>query len=75
MSHRLHATNLREAAERYGDFSDYRISKRAGIPRATLSRLVNGQGEPTITTLMRLAACYRMTVESLVRETETSVAA
>lgn len=75
MSHRLHTTNLRAAAARNGDLSDYRIAQRAGIPRATLSRLVNGQGEPTISTLMRLATCYRMSIESLVREVETETAA
>jgi transcriptional regulator with XRE-family HTH domain len=75
VSHRLHTTNLREVAAQNGDLTDYRIAQRAGIPRATLSRLVNGQGEPTISTLMRLAACYRMSIESLVREADTPVAA
>lgn len=74
MSHRLHVSNLRKAAAQEGDLTDYRIAKRSGIPRATLSRLVNGQGEPTITTLMLLATCYGMTIESLVRKAEAPMA-
>ncbi|OKI16601.1 helix-turn-helix transcriptional regulator [Streptomyces sp. CB03911] len=68
MAHQLNATALRNVAEKLGDKTDYRISKRSGVARATLSRLVNGQGEPSIGTLMRLAACYRVSVESLVYE-------
>lgn len=68
MSHRLNAEKLRAAAALVGDVTDYRIAKRAGIPRATLSRLVNGQGEPTITTLMLLATCYGVSVETLIRD-------
>lgn len=74
MSHRLNVENLREAAARKGDITDYRIAKRSSIPKTTLSRLVNGQGEPTITTLMLLATCYGMTIESLVRRTDAPMA-
>lgn len=75
MSHRLHAANLREVAARAGDTTDYRIAKRSGVPSATLSRLVNGQVEPTITNLMRLAACYGMSIEALIRTSDTAIAA
>jgi transcriptional regulator with XRE-family HTH domain len=75
MSHRLNAENLRLAAARAGDLTDYRIAKRSGVPRATLSRLVNGQGEPTISSLMLLATCYRVSIESLVRKAEAATAA
>jgi transcriptional regulator with XRE-family HTH domain len=68
MAHQLNAIALRKVAAKLGDETDYRIAKRSGVARATLSRLVNGQGEPSITTLMRLAACYRVSVESLVYE-------
>jgi len=66
MSHRLNAASLREAAARAGDTTDYQIAKRSGLARATLSRLVNGRVEPSVTNLMRLASCYRVSAESLI---------
>jgi len=74
MSHRLNTIKLREVAAREGDLTDYQIARRSGLPRATLSRLVNGIGEPTISTLMRLSACYRVPVEALVREVGLDIA-
>ncbi|MGA5820853.1 helix-turn-helix domain-containing protein [Kitasatospora sp. NPDC094028] len=67
MAHRLDADSLRKAAARAGDTTDYRIAKRSGLARATLSRLVNGRVEPSVTNIMRLANCYGVTVESLLR--------
>ncbi|MEU4296379.1 MULTISPECIES: helix-turn-helix domain-containing protein [Kitasatospora] len=67
MAHRLNADSLRKVAARAGDTTDYRIAKRSGLARATLSRLVNGRVEPSVTNVMRLATCYGVTVESLLR--------
>lgn len=73
MSHRLHAANLREVAAKAGDTTDYQIAKRSGISRPTLSRLVNGHVEPSITNLLKLSRCYGMTVESLIRTVDAEV--
>lgn len=74
MSHRLDAATLRAVAEQRGDRTDNQIAQRAGLPKATLSRLINGIGEPTVTTVMRLARCYAVSVESLLRETNPDLA-
>jgi transcriptional regulator with XRE-family HTH domain len=72
MAHRLNAESLRSAASALGDRTDLSIAKRAGLPRATLSRLVNGHVEPTLTNLVRLASCYGLTIESLIREADAA---
>ncbi|MEU8920344.1 helix-turn-helix transcriptional regulator [Kitasatospora sp. NPDC048545] len=73
MTHRLNIANLREVAIKLGDKSDYSIAKRSGVSRATLSRLASGQAEPSIGTLMKLAASYRVMVEYLVCEPEQAL--
>lgn len=71
MSHRLHVANLRAAATQAGDTSDAQIARRAGIGKATLSRLVNHTTEPTLTTIRKIAAAYGLTVDDLVDEQPT----
>lgn len=68
MSHRLHADNLRKAAAACGDTTDYKIMKRTGISKSAISRLVNQQVEPTVSTLKRLAACYGLDITDLLQE-------
>ncbi|MFE2407087.1 helix-turn-helix domain-containing protein [Kitasatospora sp. NPDC059408] len=70
----MNARSLREAAALAGDTTDYRIAKRSGLARATLSRLVNGRVEPSVTNVMRLAKCYGVTVESLLRPVDVNAA-
>lgn len=74
MSHRLNAEHLRQIAAKHGDFNDARIAKRSGVHRATLHRLANGRGEPTIGVLMMLANTYDIQVESLVRSADEAPA-
>lgn len=46
------------------------VSQRAGISRATLSRLERGESSPTAATLGRLCAVYGCTVSHLMAEVE-----
>jgi transcriptional regulator with XRE-family HTH domain len=54
---------LRTAAAQLGDHSDYLIAKRTGVPASSISRIVNGQGDPKISALQRLGAPYGLSLK------------
>lgn len=48
-----------------GDTSDYKIVKRTGLGKATISRMVNGTASPAVSTLMCLSITYGIPVADL----------
>lgn len=65
MPQRLNVAKLRQIAAEHGDTSDADICRRAGIGKATLSRLVNRLAQPMLTTIGKLATAYSVTVDEL----------
>lgn len=62
----LNTDKLRAVASEAGDKSLYRISKRTGLNLGNLSKIVRREWGPSLDTVMRLAAAYRIPVEQLV---------
>lgn len=66
MPQRLNVAKLRQIAADHGDHSDADICRRAGIGKATLSRLVNRLAQPMLATIGKLADAYNIKVDDLV---------
>lgn len=65
MSHRLNIRNVREAARKLGDHTDYAIARRTGLGKATISRLANGACQPNAATQNRFLDTYGMSINKL----------
>jgi transcriptional regulator with XRE-family HTH domain len=55
-----------------GDTSDYKIWKRTGLGKATISRMVNGTASPAVSTLMCLSITYGIPVADLLLDVAAS---
>lgn len=71
---RLNTAALHEAADRAGDDSGTKISKRTGISEATVSRLTRGVTAPSLATLLQFRSVYRVPLDDLI-DTDTEAAA
>ena len=69
---RLNAAALRDAADRAGDDSGTKISRRTGICESTVSRLMRGRSAPTLATLLRLRTVYEVPLDDLIDDTEAA---
>jgi transcriptional regulator with XRE-family HTH domain len=59
------AANLKDQREARG-LTQQELSERSGVPRPTLAHLESGQGNPTLTVLIKVAAALGTGIEALV---------
>ena len=57
--------NIRELREARG-LSQEQLARLSGIPRATWTNLESGEGNPTITVLLKVASALQVSVEELI---------
>ncbi|MFI5525037.1 helix-turn-helix domain-containing protein [Streptomyces platensis] len=73
--YRLRIKALRDAATAEGDKTPYAISKRTGLSQSAAYRILSGESQPDLNSLLLLAETYGVTVESLMERTELAEAA
>lgn len=73
--YRLLPHRLREAAASKGDHTGYAIAKRTGLAESTISRLLSGQQQPGVNTLLRLSRAYGVSTDDLMEHDEPTEAA
>ncbi len=66
------AHNLRELREARS-LTQQELSDRSGVPRPTLAHLESGQGNPTLSVLIKVAAALGIGIEALVSATKPKV--
>jgi XRE family transcriptional regulator, regulator of sulfur utilization len=66
------AYNLRELREQRS-LTQQELSDRSGVPRPTLAHLESGQGNPTLTILIKVAAALGIGIEALVSASKPKV--
>jgi XRE family transcriptional regulator, regulator of sulfur utilization len=66
------AANLRDQREARG-LTQQELSDRSGVPRPTLAHLESGQGNPTLSVLIKVAAALGTGIESLVAAAKPKV--
>jgi transcriptional regulator with XRE-family HTH domain len=66
------AANLKDQREARG-LTQQELSDRSGVPRPTLAHLESGQGNPTLSVLIKVAAALGTGIESLVAATKPKV--
>lgn len=75
-TYRFRADRLAEAARAAGDRSSYAIAKRTGLSQTAVQRIRKGTSEPTLASLIALAAPYQLTLDELIeRMTPTQASA
>jgi transcriptional regulator with XRE-family HTH domain len=60
------ATNLRSLREARG-WSQQQLADNSGVPRPTIAHLESGEGNPTLSVLVRVATALGVSLEHLVR--------
>lgn len=70
MSHRLNIKKLREVAAEAGDHTAYRIAKRTRLSQSTISRLVNGECQPSVATQNSFVTAYELDLRDLMTVTD-----
>lgn len=66
------AVNLKDQREARG-LTQQELSDRSGVPRPTLAHLESGQGNPTLSVLIKVAAALGTGIEALVSATKPKV--
>ena len=66
------AVNLKDQREAKG-LTQQELSDRSGVPRPTLAHLESGQGNPTLSVLIKVAAALGSGIEALVAATRPKV--
>jgi transcriptional regulator with XRE-family HTH domain len=66
------AVNLKDQREARG-LTQQELSERSGVPRPTLAHLESGQGNPTLSVLIKVAAALGTGIEALVSATKPKV--
>lgn len=72
---RLRIDRLREAAAEHGDETRHAIYRRTGISESSCYRILNGQSQPDLNSLLLFAETYSVSVESLMERIESVPAA
>jgi transcriptional regulator with XRE-family HTH domain len=63
------AANLKDLREARG-LTQQELSDRSGVPRPTLAHLESGQGNPTLSVLIKVAAALGISIEALVSQSK-----
>ena len=66
------ATNLRSLRKERG-WTQQTLADRLGLTRPTLGAYEEGRSEPKLSVLIDMAACFKVTVDALVRGSEVEV--
>src|ERR1051325_7333416 len=66
------AAHLKDPREARG-LTQQELSDRSGVPRPTLAHLESGQGNPTLSVLIKVAAALGIGIEALVAPTKPKV--
>jgi transcriptional regulator with XRE-family HTH domain len=66
------ALNLKDLREARG-LTQQELSDRSGVPRPTLAHLESGQGNPTLSVLIKVAAALGIGIEALVSASKPKV--
>jgi XRE family transcriptional regulator, regulator of sulfur utilization len=66
------ASNLKDLREARG-LTQQELSDRSGVPRPTLAHLESGQGNPTLSVLIKVAASLGIGIEALVSASKPKV--
>ena len=66
------AANLKDLREERG-LTQQELSERSGVPRPTLAHLESGQGNPTLSVLIKVAAALGIGIEALVSQSKPKV--
>ncbi|MBQ1122585.1 helix-turn-helix domain-containing protein [Streptomyces sp. B15] len=66
--YRLRVRTLLSAAEKLGDTTGYAIAQRSGVPESSVSRIVRGQSQPGVISLLRLCRTYGLDIDDLIEE-------
>lgn len=66
------ATNLRKLRESRG-WSQQQLADNSGVPRPTVAHLESGDGNPTLSVLVRIATALGVSLEHLVRRMSTGL--
>lgn len=66
------ASNLKDLREARG-LTQQELSERSGVPRPTLAHLESGQGNPTLSVLIKVAAALGIGIEALVSQAKPKV--
>lgn len=66
------AVNLKDQREAKG-LTQQELSDRSGVPRPTLAHLESGQGNPTLSVLIKVAAALGVGIETLVSASKPKV--
>ncbi|NUP24148.1 MAG: helix-turn-helix transcriptional regulator [Streptomyces sp.] len=65
MRYRFNIKNLRDAAARVGDNTDYKIAQRTGLSQSTISRLAAGNCQPRAATQAAFYEAYQVPLNEL----------
>ncbi|MFF9554535.1 helix-turn-helix domain-containing protein [Streptomyces albus] len=68
----MNATTLLNAAAQRGDTTGYAIAQRTGVPESSVSRILRGQSQPGVISLLRLCRTYGLALDELIEETEAT---
>src|SRR6185503_1671586 len=66
------AVNLKDQREAKG-LTQQELSDRSGVPRPTLAHLESGQGNPTLSVLIKVASSLGIGIEALVAASKPKV--
>lgn len=63
--YRLRVDRLWAIARQHGDTTRHAIYRRTGIPESSAYRILSGESQPGLNSVLRIAAAYGVTVEDL----------
>lgn len=75
MTYRLNFENLEKAAAAAGDHTRYAIAKRTRLSQSTISRLANGNCQPSAATQSAILRVYQLPIDQLMTCDDEQVAA
>ena len=68
--YRLRINKLRQIAAEHGDTTKYAIHRATGISQSSIYRILSGEQQPDLFSVLRFAETYGTTVEDLMERTD-----
>lgn len=68
--YRLRIDQLRRIAAEHGDTTKYAIHRTTGISQSSVYRILSGEQQPDLFSVLRFADAYDSTVEDLMERTD-----